>query len=234
MYASDVMTTEVVTVRPETEVGEVAATLLDSGISGAPVTDAEGRVLGVVTEGDLIEYLDQEGRRSRSWWLSEIARPSSDFSLDRAGITAADVMTADPVTVTEDTPLHVIASLLESRRIKRVPVVRDDVLVGIVSRSNLLRGFAFPNVDEEEREAEEARDREIRAEISERIGDVTALVLAPVNVLVSRGRVQLWGLADSEDARDEMLAVAENVDGVVSVENHVGVLGRGPGGYGTA
>jgi len=146
MQASDVMTTTVITVTPDTPVQEVARLLLESGISGVPVVDAQGALAGIVSEGDLIDRVDGEpGRRRRSWWL-ELVRPPEDQARDYLklhGQRAQDVMTRDVVSVAEDAPLGEIARLLEKHRVKRVPVLRDGRLVGIVSRANLLHGLAL-------------------------------------------------------------------------------------------
>jgi CBS domain-containing protein len=152
MRAKDVMTTEVITVGPDTSVHALAALLSERGISGVPVVDADDRVVGIVSEGDLLHRVESgterqsEGRgtRRRSWWLDGIA---SDRELARDYVksharTVKDVMTRDVVSVADTTELADIATLLETRRIKRVPVVRDGKLVGIVSRANLVRALA--------------------------------------------------------------------------------------------
>jgi CBS domain-containing protein len=152
MRAIDVMTTEVISVGPDTSVQALAALLSERGISGVPVVDAEGRVVGIVSEGDVLRRVKigtarrpeaRPGRR-RSSWLEGIA---SDRELARDygkshGRTVGDVMTRDVVAVSDTTELADIAILLETKNIKRVPVVRDGKLVGIVSRANLVRALA--------------------------------------------------------------------------------------------
>jgi len=149
MRAMDVMTTNVVTVGPATSVQEVAKILSERSISGVPVVDAENRLIGIVSEGDLLHRVEtgterRVPRRRRSWWLDRFA---ADEELARDyvrshGRTAEDVMTREVVTVGDTTDLAEIANLLETKRIKRVPVVRDGKLVGIVSRANLVRALA--------------------------------------------------------------------------------------------
>ena len=152
MRAMDVMTTNVITVSPDTSVQEVAKILSERSISGVPVVDAENRLVGIVSEGDLLHRVemgtdrrpDRRTGRRRSWWLDTVG---SDEELARAyvkshGRTARDVMTSEVTSVNETTELADIANLLETRRIKRVPVVRDGKLVGIVSRANLVRALA--------------------------------------------------------------------------------------------
>lgn len=140
MQAKDVMTAPVVTAETDTSVAAVAERLLERRISAMPVVDADGRVVGVVSEGDLMHRGESGGERHRSWWLALIASAeerSRDY-VKNHGLRASDVMTRDPVTVGEDATLEEIAALLETHRIKRVPVLRDGRLVGIVSRANLL------------------------------------------------------------------------------------------------
>src|SRR5262245_51233763 len=149
MRAADVMTSEVISVDPDMSVHALAALLSERGISGVPVVDAEGRVIGIVSEGDLLHRIEtgtqrRTGRR-RSWWLEGIAsdrEQARDYVKSHAR-TVKDVMTRDVVSVSDTTELAEIANLLETKRIKRVPVVRDRKLVGIVSRANLVRALAI-------------------------------------------------------------------------------------------
>ena len=143
MKAKDVMTTEVVYADPETSVRAIAQTLLKRRISAVPVIDDGGRVIGIVSEGDLMRRPESETDRPRSWWLKLLETPEDRASqyLKSHGLTARDVMTREPITVTEDTPLEEIAIVLERRAIKRVPVLRNGKLVGIVTRADLLHGL---------------------------------------------------------------------------------------------
>jgi len=168
MRAMDVMTTGVITVDPDMSVQAVAKLLFERGISGVPVVDAADRLVGIVSEGDLLHRVETgtervAGRR-RSWWLDTIA---SDQELARDyvkshGRTAKDVMTREVIAVTEATDLAEVAMLLETKRIKRVPVLRDGKLVGIVSRANLVRALAMITSDPADAATD---DRTIRAEL---------------------------------------------------------------------
>jgi CBS domain-containing protein len=146
MRAADVMTTEVISAGPDTSVHALAALLSERGISGVPVVDADNRVVGIVSEGDLLHRIEAgtEGRaeRRRSWWLDGIASErelARDYVKSHAR-TVKDVMTRDVVSVSDTTELADM--LLEARQIKRVPVVRDGKLVGIVTRANLVSALA--------------------------------------------------------------------------------------------
>ena len=143
MQAKDVMTTKVVTVQPDARVEHIAALLLERSISGVPVVDADGRLLGIVTEGDLMRRPEIGTERHRGWWLrlfGDERERAAEYARAH-GSRAADVMTRNVVTVSEETSVGEIARLLEEHRIKRVPVVRDDKVVGIVSRANLLQSW---------------------------------------------------------------------------------------------
>ena len=169
MRAMDVMTTGVITVDPDTSVQAIATLLSERGISGVPVVDAADRLLGIVSEGDLLHRVEtgteRLTRRRRSWWLDTIA---SDQELARDyvkshGRTAKDVMTREVISVTDTTDLAEVAMLLETKRIKRVPVLHEGKLVGIVSRANLVRALAVTKSDSAVDAATD--DRTIRAEL---------------------------------------------------------------------
>lgn len=154
MQAADVMTTTVITVQLDTQVRKIVELLLTHRISAVPVVDTDQRVLGIVSEGDLMRRMENDTDNRHSWWLEEIlsTRGTAREYIKSRGRKAGNVMTPDVVTVEEETPLYEIARLLERHHLKRVPVTRDGKLVGIVSRANLLHGLAA-------REAESAGPR---------------------------------------------------------------------------
>ncbi len=223
MLARDVMTTAVTTVAPATPVPEIAALLLDRHISAVPVVDADNRILGIVSEGDLIHRAESDTERRRSWWLALLRTGSEDRAREYVkthGRRAEDVMTRDVITVGEDTPLGEIAELLERRRIKRVPVVRDGRLVGIVSRADLLRELVAGRAAAQAPVT--ADDRAIRERL---LRELDAQGLVPtryVNVVVTDGVVHLWGLVDGPEQARAIRVAAENIPGVRAVEDHLG------------
>jgi CBS domain-containing protein len=138
MKAADIMTREVVTVGPDTSVAEIAALLHENRITAVPVVDAERHVLGIVSEGDLLGR--PPAGSPRGWWLrlfDERAVLLEEIATARH-LKAHDVMTRPAVTVVEDTPVDVLASLMRRRRVKRLPVLRDGKLAGLVSRADVL------------------------------------------------------------------------------------------------
>lgn len=221
MQAKDVMTASVMTASPQSSVRDIARLFIAHRISAVPVVDEVGRLVGIVSEGDLINRPDAGTRHRSSWWLEIIAGPDARASeyLRAHGQVAADVMTRDVVSVDEDTPLGAIAAILEKCRIKRVPVLREGKLVGIVSRANLLHGIvaqsASPAIPTSERETREAiRDEIVEAGVS----------AEQVNVVVTERAVQLWGWADSETQQRAVGAAAQARAGTRRVENNVAVM----------
>src|SRR5690349_16166732 len=147
MRAMDIMTTDVITVDPDMTVQDLAKLLAERGISGAPVVDASGRLVGIVSEGDLLHRAEigtarRHRERRRSWWLDDFASDLARDYIRSHGRTVKDIMTRDVVTVTEDIDLGEVAALLEAKRIKRVPVTRDGKVIGIITRANLVRALA--------------------------------------------------------------------------------------------
>jgi CBS domain-containing protein len=143
MKAREVMTTPVVTVEESTPLRKIASLLLERGISAVPVVDAQGNLVGMVSEGDLVRPTSVVAKQRQDWWLEMLAAGnelSPDFlaSIRSHDRTAKEVMTKDVISVGDDTSLAEIAQILEKHRIKRVPVVKDGKIVGIVSRANLL------------------------------------------------------------------------------------------------
>lgn len=221
MQAQDVMTTKVVSVAPHTPVADIAKLLLERQISAVPVLGDAGRLLGIVSEGDLIHELGQAGAK-RSWWLDLLASPQTRAAayLKSHGRLARDVMTRSIISVTPDTPLPEIARLLEARRIKRVPVVRDDKLLGIVSRADLLRAFALqPAADATAR----ADDRELRERLTVAFEQAGLDWHPYVNIVVSDGVVHLWGIVRTDEEAEGLRLAAERVPGVIQVESHLTV-----------
>jgi CBS domain-containing protein len=225
MRAIDVMTTEVIAIEPTATVQAVAALLSERGISGVPVVDAERHVIGIVSEGDLLHRAElgterrTEGRRPR--WFDggaeeELAR---DYAKSHARMVK-DVMSRDVISVSDTADLADVAMLLETKRIKRVPVIRDGVLVGIISRANLVRAFAATKTTPAS-EAE-GSDSSIRAQLIAELRGRRWSHAWPEDIIVKDRVVHLWVSDDRSAAERQALRIAaENTVGVQSVEEHL-------------
>ncbi len=144
MRAHQIMTRPVITVTPETTIVDAANTMLQKHVSGLPVVDASGKLVGIVSEGDFIRRSEIGTQRKRGRFLKFILGPgkaATDF-VHEHGSKVAEIMTSQPLTITEDTPLEKIVELMEKNNVKRLPVMRGDKIVGIVSRANLLQAVA--------------------------------------------------------------------------------------------
>lgn len=225
MLAADVMNQNVITVSPDSEVREIASLLLEHGISAVPVVDDGGKVLGIVSEGDLMRRVENDTARHKSWWLKLFAGHDAADYVKSHGRRALEIMTKDPITIAGDMPLHKISRLLEKHHIKRVPVVQEGKLVGIVSRSNLLRGFSVTATEA----SVTTDDREIREAILKEVDSNTGVLVDRLNVIVADGKVQLWGLVENQQEKMAVQVAAENTAGVKEVDNNLGFVPRGVG-----
>ncbi len=219
LTAADVMTTNVVSVPPEMPIQDIARLLYTHHISGLPVVGADGRIIGIVSEGDLIGHAEAIGEQRRSWWLTLFSDESTlarDYAKNH-GRTARDVMTTKVITVAETTPLGEIEKRLEQHRIKRVPVLRSGKLVGIVTRSNLLQALATGDI----RRTMSVDDSTIRERLTAELQAQPWAHLMTKNVVVEDGIVHLFGLVRNEDERLALRVAAENTLGVKSVEDHL-------------
>jgi CBS domain-containing protein len=219
MKASDVMTRKVLTVGPETSVAHAIRLMLDSNVSGLPVLD-DGKVVGIVTEGDLLRRGETGTQRRRPRWLEILMGPGrmADEYVTTHGRKVQEIMTADLVSVAGDTPLEEVVGWMERRRIKRVPVIEGDALVGIVSRLDLLRAL-LRTIEMEH--SEERDDDEIREQI---LAELAKAAWAPrdgLSVSVKDGVVDLNGVILEEKEREALRVLVENVPGVRSVEDHL-------------
>jgi CBS-domain-containing membrane protein len=222
MKARDIMTSPVITVGPDTAVRHIAGLLFEHRISAVPVLD-NGKLVGIVSEADLLhrhEIGTDRSAGSGSWWLQLF---SSDRSISKYikshAMRARDIMTPDVVSVTPDTPVAEIATLLEKRGIKRVPVLQDGRLAGIVSRSNLVQALAAKG---RLMNAGDSSDGAIRVRLTAELEGQSWWRPTTSNVIVTDGVVHYFGMIDSEDHRQRQAArvAAENVPGVRAVEDH--------------
>ncbi len=221
MQAQEIMTKDVATVRPETKLADAIGIMLDRHVSGLPVTDADGRLLGVLTEGDLLRRTETGTEPTRPRWLDFLMGPgrlAADYVRTHSR-QVGDLMTGDVVTVAPDASLAEVVGLMESRHIKRVPVVRDGLLLGLVSRADLLRvlGRVLAQVSQ----PKVMTDLEIRDAILAEFARQRWAPADSVQVHVDEGVVTLEGVIFDDRDRTAMLVVARNVPGVKSVQDEM-------------
>ena len=219
MRAHHIMTRHVITVGPDTTIVEAAGTMLQNHISGLPVVDASGKLVGIASEGDFICRAEIGTQRKHGRWLRFLLGPGSaagDFVREQ-GRKVGEVMTQEPFTVTEDTSLEDIVDLMEKNNVKRLPVMRGDRIVGIVSRSNLLQAVAglAREVPDPTADDDHIRDR-IIATIEK--NDWMPFGL---NVIVHNGVVHLNGVITEERSRKAAIVAAETVAGVKEIHDHL-------------
>jgi CBS domain-containing protein len=220
MNAMDVMVSPVMTIKPDDTVAKAVDLFAKHDVSALPVVDGNEAVVGIISEADLVHRKEIGTEVQRPWWL-EAVTPASTLAKEFAkshGRRIDEVMSTNVVSASEETPLAEIADLLEKHRIKRVPILRNGKLVGIVSRSNLIQALALAqNVTNANAGIPASKDRAIRLEVLDRLVRQPWTRFDERNVIVRDGVVHLWGLVGSESERKALAALAEEVPGVVRV-----------------
>lgn len=219
MKARDLMTEDVITVAPGTPVPAVARLLADRHISAVPVADADRKVLGVVSEADLLHQVSGYEEDKPGFFealFSDPARLAAHYAKAH-GRTAADVMTSNPVTVSEDTEVGEIAKLLDRKHIRRVLVLRDGTLAGVLTRGDLLRALvtAPPN------QQADVSDAEIHRAVLREMKHQPWASTYYTTVMVKDGTVSFYGYCGGEEYKRALRVLAENVPGVKQVEDHL-------------
>jgi CBS domain-containing protein len=221
MLAKDIMTTNVICVSSDTAVDSIAKTLLDNRITAVPVTDPTGQVLGIVSDADLMEHAVGWPSRHQSAWLMWFqSGPQIAAKIKKAvGQSAKDIMTAPAVTIHPDMPVAQIAEIMAERQLRRVPVVSNGKIVGIVGRANLIHAMGMAADAGSVRPS--AQDDKIREQVLAQVGDRNRDGRHRLNVTVSDGIVHLWGVVETEEEREATRLVAESVSGVKEIKNHL-------------
>ena len=219
MKAHDVMVSPVITVKPSSSVKEAAKIFLERRISAAPVVDDQGKLVGIISEGDLMHRAEAGTERHRSWWLRLL---TAEETLAAEYVKAharkvADVMTRDVITAGPETPLHEIAVLLEKNSIKRVPIVKNGQLIGIVSRANLIQAVASARKGPEI----PLSDAAIRDRLLAHLKAQGWLDTFLLDVTVNGGVVDLWGITRSDAERKAIRVAAESTPGVSAVNDNL-------------
>jgi len=219
MRAHQIMTRSVLSVTPDATILEAANVMLRWHVSGLPVIDAAGKLVGIVSEGDFLRRSEIGTQRKRGRWLKFLlgaGKAATDF-VHENGRKITEVMTRDPLTITEDTPLEAIVALMEKNSVKRLPVTRGDRVVGIVSRANLLQAVASLSREIPDPTAD---DDHIRNRIIDALGR-NDWCPQGLGVIVRDGVVHLNGIITDERSRQAAIVGAENIAGVKKVHDHL-------------
>jgi len=219
MHARDVMVSPVITVKSSATVKEVAELLLKKRISAAPVVDDQGKLVGIVSEGDLLHRAEAGTERHRSWWLQGLLGDdvlAAEFIRAHAR-KVSDIMTKRVITASPETPLHELAGLMEKNAIKRVPILENGQLVGVVSRANLIQAVATARTLLEI----PLSDATIRDKILSCLKEQPWAHTSLLNVTVNGGIVDLWGIAESATERRAIKVAAESTPGVRAVNDNM-------------
>ncbi|MEM8646211.1 MAG: CBS domain-containing protein [Pseudomonadota bacterium] len=220
MLAREVMTSPVVSTTADAAITDIVDLMLAHQISALPVVDEEDRLVGIVSEGDLIQRDEIGTLPHRSWWLSALGTKAqlADEFIKSHGTSASSVMTVDVATASPDTPMAEIAEILERKRVKRVPILQEGKVVGIVSRANLLQALALQRGAAEDTPSVE--DRALRERFLETIKQEPWTTAAHLNVIVKQGVLYLWGQVKSEKERQALVLAAKETPGVKDVVDH--------------
>jgi CBS domain-containing protein len=219
MKVAEVMTRNIVSVPPDAAVRDIARLMLQHRISGVPVVDVEQRVLGVVSEGDLLRRpeigTDQADRGWLSMFISD-EKQARDFIKSRAR-TAREVMTQPAICVTAETSLEEAVGVMERHGIKRLPVLDQGRLAGLMTRADIVRAW----VRQKAAPLSET-DRELHERVAARLDSLAWAESARINVEVEEGVVRLWGAVQSATQRDAIVVAVRSLDGVKDVRAYLG------------
>ena len=219
MRARQIMTRNVISVKPDTSIADAANRMLQQHISGLPVVSETGKLVGIVSEGDFIRRAEIGTQRKRGRWLRILVGPgraATDF-VHEQGRKVSEIMTPEPLTVTEDATLEEIVKVMEKNHVKRLPVLRGEQLVGIVTRANLLQAVVDLARDVPDPTAD---DDHIRNRVFAAI-EKSDWRPAALSVTVREGIVHLSGVIFDERSREAAIVAAENVSGVRTVHDHL-------------
>jgi CBS domain-containing protein len=229
MKAHDIMTRDVTTVSPDTSVRDIAALMMEKHISGVPVLTNNGKIIGMVSQSDLLHRAELGTERKHKWWFRTFA-DSNALAREYAkahGLKAHDIMSRYVVAVRDDAELRDVADILDSHRIKRVPVVQEGRLVGIITRGDLVRALSQVQISKAAKKIDNAA---LHNKLHDRIRTQPWMNDSYINLTVNDGVVELWGYVVSTDQHNALRALVEETDGVSRVEDKLSVAGPLRGG----
>ena len=227
MNVAALMSTNIVSVLPSTTLADAVRIMLAHNVSGLPVLEADGKLVGMITAGDLLRRTELESEGKQPSWLKVFLMPSSvaaDYVATH-GRRVGEVMTQHPIHVGPATDLAEVSRLMLHRHVKRLPVLEAGRLVGIISRSDVLRALARKLIEV----PEERTDEEIRAYIKNEIAHAKWAPKSSIKVEVKEKIVNLEGTIFSDEERQAVIVIAENAPGVKIVEDHLTYVDPGSG-----
>jgi CBS domain-containing protein len=228
MKAQDIMTRDLTTVSPNTSVRDIAAVMVEKHISGVPVLTDNGQIIGMVSQSDLLHRAELGTERKHKWWFRTLV-DSNALAQEYAkahGRKAHDIMSRYVVSVRDDAELRDVADILDNYRIKRVPVVQEGRLVGIITRGDLVRALSQVQISKAVKKIDNAA---LHKTLHDRIRTQSWINESYISLTVNDGVVELWGFVDTIDQHSALRALVEETDGVSRVEDKlsVGVPFRG-------
>ena len=228
MRVKDVMSEPVISVSPDASIWEAVRLMLQHKISGLPVVDKSGNVVGIVTEGDFLRRVETGTVRRRPRWIELLIGPGklAQEYVRASARKVSEVMTTEIHSISEDAPLDVAVSLMERHRVKRLPVLRGGQLVGMLTRANLLRALArtaklFSPTSTD--------DVKIRRQLLEHLGQQQWAPTEAIEIAVNNGVVTISGVITDERERQALCTAAENIPGVKKVEDRLAWVVPGTG-----
>ncbi len=229
MQAHEIMTRDVVSVRSDTSVRDIAALMAEKRISGVPVLTDDGKIIGMVSESDLLHRAEVGTERRHKWWFRTFA-DADGLAREYAkahGLKAHDIMSRYVISVRDDAELRDVADILDNQRIKRVPVVQEGRLVGIITRGDLVRALSQVQISKAAKKIDNAALHKI---LHDRIRAQSWINDSYINLTVKDGVVELWGFAATPDQHTGLRALVEETEGVSAVKDNLTIAGPLRGG----
>jgi len=229
MQAQDIMTRGVTTVSPDTAVRDIAALIVEKHISGVPVVTDKGDIVGIISESDLLHRAEVGTERRRKWWF-RVFEDSDALAREYAkahGRKARDVMSRYVISVHGNAELRDVADILDNHGIRRVPVVQNGRLVGIITRGDLVRALSQVQVSTM---AKKIGNADLHKTLRERIRTQPWINDTYINLTVSDGVVELWGFVVTTDQHNAIRVLVEETEGVRRVEDNLSIAGPLRGG----
>jgi len=222
MKAHEIMTRDVMTVRSDTSVRDIAALMVEKHISGVPVLTDDGKLIGMVSQSDLLHRAEVGTDRKHKWWFRILADSSAlarEYTKAH-GLRARDIMSRYVVFVRDDAELRDVADILDKRRIKRVPVVRGDRLVGLITRGDLVRALSQVQVSTA---AKAISNADLHKMLYDRIRSQSWINDNYISLTVNDGIVELAGFVERDEQRNALRVLVEETDGVSRVDDKIRV-----------